>query len=474
MSAPKSLKQQLMLWLLLPLFLVLLTSAIVSYYRALHFANLAYDRALFRAALALADQIDVQGKQVVVDLPQVARDLLVYDKDDVIYYRITAPDNKLVVGEQTFALPKKLPSSGNHFYYDFTFENKPVRVVAFSLPIINAPIQGDILVQVAETLSKRKTMVQEIVEEMLIPQLFILLLAAGLIFIGIKRGLLPLQRLQDAINQRSHRDLSPLATEDAPQEMQPLLKSMNGLMQRVRETVKLQQQFIADASHQMRTPIAGLHTQAELALREKNPKAIDSTLEHILSSAARLSHLLSRLLSMASVDPAAGREPRFNQINLIELATKVSSDFVNAARAKEIDLGLDVKLDIKAPEATILGDDLMLREMLANLIDNAICYTPNKGMITVSLEKVTEKNAAKIALSVTDNGIGIPPEERAQVFERFHRLRDNEGDGCGLGLAIVREIVVAHDAEITITDGLRANHHAGAGTTVTVKFNAET
>ena len=467
MSAPKSLKQQLMLWLLLPLFLVLLTSSIVSYYRALHFANLAYDRALFRAALALADEIDVQGKQVVLDLPQVARDLLVYDKDDVIYYRITAPDNKLVAGEQAFALPKKLPSSGNHFYYDFTFENKPVRVVAFSLPIINASIQGDILVQVAETLSKRETMVQEIVEEMLVPQLFILLLAAGLIFIGIKRGLLPLQRLQDAINQRSHRDLSPLATEDAPQEMQPLLKSMNGLIQRVRETVKLQQQFIADASHQMRTPIAGLQTQAELALREKKPAQIHSTLEHILSSSSRLSHLLSRLLSMASVDPAAGREAKFNQLNLIELATKVTSDFVAAASNKKIDLGLEIKPN---SVATVLGDDLMLREMLANLIDNAICYTPEKGVITVSIERI----ANKITLSITDNGIGIPPKERAQVFERFHRLRDNEGNGCGLGLAIVKEIVLAHDAEITITDGLQANNHAGAGTTVTVKFNAET
>ena len=473
MPAPKSLKQQLMLWLLLPLFLVLLTSAIVSYYRALHFANLAYDRALFRAALALADQIDVQGKQVVVDLPQVARDLLVYDKDDVIYYRITAPDSKLVAGEQAFSLPKKLPSAGNHFYYDFKFENKPVRVVAFSLPIINAHIQGDILVQVAETLSKRKAMVREIVEEMIIPQLLILLLAVALIFIGIKRGLLPLQKLQEAINERSHRDLSELKTNDAPREIQPLLKAMNNLMGRMRDTMKLQQQFIADASHQMRTPIAGLHTQAELALREKDPDAIHSTLEHVLSSSSRLSHLLSRLLSMASVDPAAGREPRLNLVNLTELATKVTSDFVIVARAKEIDLGLDIKSDIKAAETAILGDDLMLREMLSNLIDNAINYTPEKGIITVSLEKMTENNATKIVLSVTDNGIGIPIEERKQVFERFHRIHDNEGEGCGLGLAIVREVVQAHNAEIEISDGLQANIHAGAGTMVKVTFNAQ-
>jgi len=461
-SAQKSLKQQLLIWVLIPLFLVLMISTVVSYYRALHFANLAYDRSLFRAALALADQVDVLDKKVVVNLPQVARDLLVYDKDDLIYYRITAPDGTLVLGENNFTLPKRLPSAGNHLYYDFMLEDKPVRVVAFSLPIINAPIQGNILVQVAETRSKRETMVEEIVEEMIIPQLLILLLAAGLIFIGIKRGLQPLQKLQDAINQRSPRDLSELKANDAPREIQPLLKAMNNLMGRVRDTMKLQQQFIADASHQMRTPIAGLQTQAELALREKDPEAIHSTLEHVLSSSSRLSHLLSRLLSMASVDPAAGREPRLNPLNLIELATKVTSDFVSSARAKKIDLGLD----IKTQDAKILGDDLMLREMLSNLIDNAINYTPEKGIITVTIEK----NADKIQLSVIDNGIGIPQEERSQVFERFHRLQDNEGEGCGLGLAIVKEIVLAHNAEIEISDGLRANRGAGAGTMIKVTF----
>jgi len=165
---------------------------------------------------------------------------------------------------------------------------------------------------------------------------------------------------------------------------------------------------------------------------------------------------------MASVDPAAGREPRLNPLNLIELATKVTSDFVSAARAKKIDLGLD----IKTQDAKILGDDLMLREMLSNLIDNAINYTPEKGIITVTIEK----NADKIQLSVIDNGIGIPQEERSQVFERFHRLQDNEGEGCGLGLAIVKEIVLAHNAEIEISDGLRANRGAGAGTMVKVTF----
>ena len=468
-KVPLSLRRQLMLWLLLPLVIVLALSSAVSYYRAQHFANLAYDRALYRAALALADQVDVDGVHVVADLPQVAKDLLEYDEEDVIYYRISAPNGDLVLGEKNLLPPKKLPATDTHFFYDANLQGEKIRVVAFALPIQNASIQGDVLVQVAETVSKRQVIVKEIVEEMTIPQLLILLLAAGLIFIGIKRGLLPLQKLQDAINQRSHCDLSPLKSDDVPQEIQPLLSAMNNLMARVRDTVKLQQQFIADASHQMRTPIAGLQTQAELALREKDPKAIHSTLEHVLSSSSRLSHLLRRLLSMASVDPAAGREIKLQIIDLIELTKKVTSNFVNEARAKKIDLGLD----IKTPEAKVLGDDIMLHEMLANLIDNAICYTPEKGIITVSVDKVTEEDADKIELNVTDNGIGIPLEERTQVFERFHRLRDNEGKGCGLGLAIVKEVVLAHNAEIEISDGLRANNHAGFGAMVKVTFKAE-
>jgi two-component system sensor histidine kinase TctE len=464
-NAPKSLQRQLTLWLLLPLALVLGISSIVSYYRALYFANLAYDRSLYRAALALADQVDVDGDRVVANLPQVAKNLLEYDEEDVIYYRVSGPNGDMVLGDSNLPLPRKLPVPDEHIFYDSHLNGQAIRVVAFSLPIQKAAVNGEILVLVAETLSKRGAIVQEIVEEMIIPQLLILLLAASLIFIGIKRGLLPLQRLQDSINQRSHRDLSELNAGDAPREIQPLLNAMNNLMGRVRGTMKLQQQFIADASHQMRTPIAGLQTQAELALREKDPEAIHTTLEHVLSSSSRLSHLLSRLLSMASVDPAAGRDPRLNQLNLIELVTKVTSDFVGNARAKKIDLGLDIKVQ----QATILGDDLMLREMLSNLIDNAINYTPNKGIITVTVEKISDK----IQLSVIDNGIGIPLEERSQVFERFHRLRDNEGEGCGLGLAIVKEIVLAHNADIEISDGLQTNKNDGCGAKVSVKFNHE-
>lgn len=462
-AVAKSLKKQLIFWVLIPLVLLLIISAVTSYYRALHYANLAYDRALFRMALAVADQIDVIDNQVQINLPQVAKDLLNYDKDDVIYYRVSAPDGKLVSGDTSLNVPTTLPEASQHVYYDDTLNEESVRVVAFSLPIINADISGNILVQVAETRAKREALITEIVEEMIIPQLLILVLATTLIFVGIEHGLLPLRRIQEAIHARSHQDLSELDTSDAPIEIQPLLSAMNSLIARLRNVVTLQQQFIADASHQLRTPIAGLQTQAELALREQNTTKIHEALSMILTSASRLSHLLVRLLSLASVDHSARDNTNFKPTDLIPLVTEVTSELVSLARQKQIDLGLE----IQAQQANIMGDALMLREMLSNLIENAIAYTPMHGTVTVSLRA----NDEHITLSVSDNGMGIPEHERARVFERFHRLNDNAGEGCGLGLAIVQQIVETHGARIQISDGMTGIAN-DVGTCFSVTFKA--
>lgn len=457
MSKQVSLRQQLLLWLIILLTLILSLGAISSYYRASYFANLAYDRSLFRAALALADQVEVINGHVVVDLPQQALDLLEYDKDDWIYYQVTGPDGALVTGDSGIPKPKYLPLSGKHIYYDAVFDGKPVRVTAFSLPLKGTSIEGDVLVQVAETLSKRETMVREIMAATIMPQLLMMLLAAALMLYGVQRGLLPLNRLRIALSQRSHRDLSPVPEADAPLEVKPLLTSMNDLMQRVHEAIGLQQRFIADASHQLRTPLAGLQTQAELALREQDPEAVRNALERIRASTVRLSHLIHQLLSLARVEPGSGRDMGLETLDLVSLARDVTAEWVAPALAKQIDLGFETA----SGPVMISGDAVLLREMLSNLVDNAIQYTPSGGEVTVSI--MQEKDRA--LLVVEDNGIGIPPSEREQVFERFHRVSDSHGIGCGLGLAIVREIVQAHGAEISLDSGA-----TGQGTRVQVSF----
>lgn len=459
-SEPRSLRRQLLHWLLALLLPLLAIGAINSYYRAYHFANLAYDRSLFRAALALADQVEVAHGVVMVDLPQKALDLLEYDKDDWIYYRVTDPHGRTVTGQPDLPLPPELPAMGEHTYYDAAFAGQSVRIAAFSLPLEGTSAQGAALIQVAETRSKRDRLAEEIITAMMLPQLLIVFIAGLMIHYGVRRGLAPLDGLQHAIEQRSHRDLSSVAFEHTPREVQPLLHAMNDLLQRLRQAIALQQRFIADASHQLRTPLAGLQTQAEMALRESDPASVRHALEQIGTSTARLSHLVKQLLSLARVEPGSSREDHWQPLDLVTLARATTAEWVTAALAKRIDLGFEAA----SSPAIVSGDEVMLGEMLSNLLDNAIRYTPAGGEVTVLVESAGD---GRVTLSVEDNGIGIPEESRELVFERFHRLPDSGSEGCGLGLAIVREIAHAHQGEISIRGGA-----GGRGSCVAVTFPA--
>lgn len=457
MNKTLSLRKQLLSWLLTLLIPLLLAGVVAAYFASTHIANLAYDSSLFRSALALADQAEVRQGVVMVDLPQTALDLLEYDEDDLVYYRITAPDGQLVRGDAALPLPKHLPLPNQHLYYDTQLEGKPARAVVFALSLQGTSAHGVVLIQIAETLTKRELMVSEVMAVMVLPQLLMVVLAAALLFYGVKRGLSPLQRLSEVFSQRSHRDLSAVPTENAPQEMQTLLHSFNDLMRRLREAIGVQQRFVADASHQLRTPLAGLQTQAEMALREPDPIVVHNALARINASTVRLSHLVSQLLSLARVEPGSGRESIMEACNMVELAREVTADFVNLALAKQIDLGFE------APDTPLLiqGDAVMLRELIANLLDNAIHYTQVSGKVTLKLQL----QEGQLHLVVEDNGRGIPETERERVFERFHRLDDSVGEGCGLGLAIVREIALAHQADIHLDAGQQ-----GRGTRVTVTF----
>ncbi len=459
-----SLSGQLLLWLMICLFIILTISSVVSYSRAYRFANLAYDRALLREVLALADQVDVVDNQVVIDLPEIARNLLEYDKDDYVNYRISAPDGSIVVGNPDIKPPKTPLRSGKHVYYDDVLDNEKVRVVAYALPIINSELKGDLLIQATETRTKRKTMALEIIEEMLIPQILIMLVTALVVFISIKRSLLPLNQLRAALARRSHEDLSMLATDRAPQEVVPLLNEMNDLMRRVRDSVDFQKAFIADASHQLRTPIAALQNQVELALREPVSATVRHSLENIAISTKHLSRLVQQLLTLARMEPRSDNNSVFETVNLTRLVQEVTAEWVPNALERNIDLGFEAN---ENQEVMISGNAFMLKEMLSNLIDNAIRYTPGGGEVTVRLSQTN----ADVLLEVIDNGIGIPQDKREMVFHRFYRIEDGAGEGCGLGLAIVKEIALAHHAEISIHDGLPHQDNTNTcGTNITIIF----
>lgn len=441
-----SLRRQLLHWLLTPLVPLLLLGAAAAFYIAYHFVNLTYDRTLLRTALALADQISVEEGRVVVDLPQAAFDMLEFDKDDWIYYEVTDQNGQFVSGYSNFPKPPvPHPLPGQDYHYKSRFDGKNISVVALYLSMEDEGIPGYVLVQVAETTAKRQHMAVELILGTVLPQLFMVLLATFMVWRGVTRGLRPLERLRAEIIARSHRDLGPLSVRDAPSEVVPILGAMNDLMARLAQLLSQQERFTADASHQLRTPLAGLKTQAEIALREQDPARQRQALEQIRDGSGRLSHLVSQLLSLARIEPGAGVTMTTTAVDLIRLAREIAAESVPAALAKEIDLGFESALD----QLPIQGEPHLLREMLTNLVDNALRYTPRGGRVTLSVRPAD----SGAELWVEDNGPGIPAAERARVFERFYRILGSQEEGCGLGLAIVREVAERHGGSARIEAG---------------------
>lgn len=454
-----SIRQKLFNWLLILLLPLLILGKFYAYYMANYFANLAYDRTLFRVALALADQVEVKNGQMVVDLPQSTLNLIEYDKDDWIYYQIQDQYHHLLIGEEKLSLPKVMPAAGRHVYYNARLDDKDLRIVAFSLPLEGTSAKGNATILIGETTAKRDAMADEIITVMLIPQVILVLLLVLLVYVGIKRGLISLEQLKEQISRRLPNDTSPVDEGTAPQELQPLVHAMNGLLVQVKGAVDERQQFIANAAHQLKTPLAGLKLQAEAALREDDIVSIQHALEQIRSGSDNLGRLANQLLSLARAEPHQQSEQAFTELDLVTLINEVTADWVPKALDKSIDLGVSCTLD----KLVLKGNYVLLQELLNNLIDNAIRYNPVKSKITVDLRLVKNNPV----LSVQDNGDGIASSEQNKVFERFYRVLGTAESGCGLGLAIVREIALQHHAHVE----LRFTDMRGSkGTTVRVMF----
>lgn len=455
--AKSTLRRQLLISLLAPIVLVTVISAVVSYYYAFNFATLAYDYSLFESALDISRQTRITDGELRVDLPRAALDMLESDTHDNIYYMVNDSKGAFVAGHKGLPLPPEDAAPGKPMTYDGNYRGSPIRIAALHSLVPGAPDQDPILIQVAETLNKRHILANEILLGMLLPELLLIVLVGVLIWYGVKRGLKPLVALQQEIGNRSHRDLSPLPEQNVPSEVRSLIHAMNDLLARLSKALSVQQRFIADAAHQLRTPLAGLKTQTELALRQKDPDEVRDTLQHLNTATGQTTHLVNQLLSLARAEPGAGRSQALQPLNLSDLARDTTTEWVPRAIDRNIDLGLDAM----PAAANIDGDALLVKELLGNLLDNAIRYTQPGGQVTVRVS--TERDT--VQLSVEDNGPGIPAAERERVFERFHRVLGSGAEGCGLGLAIVREIAQSHNAETRLGPGA-----GGRGTLITVVF----
>jgi two-component system sensor histidine kinase TctE len=314
---------------------------------------------------------------------------------------------------------------------------------------------GGFEVYVAETTNKRDRLVWEIILTGLVPLLLVVVVAVALVWFGVSHGLAPLRKLRSELSQRSPNDLRAVDEAHAPSEVRPAIIALNRLFQRIHETSESQRRFLADAAHQLRTPLAGLQMQLELGLRESQSAADRATLVKMRDAVLRTGKLTNRLLALARAEQAVQDRREFMKVDLGAMCERVGAQWIARAIDRNIDLGFELA------GACVDGDETLLADMLDNLIDNALRYTRRGGTVTVRCGT----DAAAVFFGVEDNGVGIPEGERARVFERFYRGERAGGDGSGLGLAIVREGATRHDAVVDIIVP-----PSGTGTYVRITF----
>ncbi len=452
-----SLRRKLLVWLLMPLLSLWLVGAVVAYFMAINFTNVAYDRALFDSTRSLAEQVKVIDDQAVVELPRSAMQILLSDEYDRVYYQVIGRRGQFISGEPGLPRPPMTGKIGAPILHDGNLRGEKLRIASLYVIPVGEFSGRTVLVQVAETLNKRRILAGEILTGMLAPQLALILLAAFIVWFGVGRGLAPLQQVRSEIAARSHRELGPLAESNAPEEVQTLIHAINELMGRLDQALGAQQRFMADAAHQLRTPLAGLKAQTDLALRQTDPERQRHALEQLSAGTGRTVRLINQMLALARVEPGADKTLALQSLDLAALVRESAMEWVPRALGKGIDLGYEGA----SGAVPVQGDALRLKMLLDNLIDNSLRYCPPGSRVTVKL--VGEGDAALLA--VEDNGPGIPEMERDKVFQRFYRVLGNEEEGSGLGLAIVQEIAQLHGARVELV-----TPEAGKGTEVRVVF----
>ncbi|MBV6324046.1 sensor histidine kinase [Duganella violaceipulchra] len=439
-------------WMLAPLLLLWPMSIAITYLVAKSIANQPFDHALEDSVTVLAQQVRAVDGKVIKGLSGPARDILRADDVDNVYFQIQGPRGEHVDGDRDLPPPvideDDKPRGSVRFRND-TMHGTPVRVAyAYVRLERNSGDEQLALVQVAETLEKRGQLANAIIKGVILPQFIILPIVLALVWFALSRGLSPLAQLQERIRARSSDDLSPIASNQVPEEISPLVNSLNDMLARLSLSIEMQKRFIADAAHQMRTPLAGMRMQSELALRQTDSGEIHRSLEQLAKSSEAATRLVNQLLALARAENQPQAGTAMLPLELSELARGVVQDWVQASFAQRIDLGYEAPTE----PVQIVGNPTMLRELLSNLIDNALRYTPAGGSVTVRVRRDEEHGY----LEVEDTGPGIAQAERARVFERFYRILGNKAEGSGLGLAIVREIAQQHGAEVDIYNNPRA------------------
>ena len=461
----RSLFGEILDWMLTPLLLLWPLSLALTWFVAQNIAAKPFDRALSFNLQTLSQYVATQGGQVRFDLSPQARDLLRADDTDLIYYQLIDPSKGLIAGEDDLPLPgdNVTPEPGKVLLRDDVVRGDPVRVAYVWLTRTGS--DRLVLMQMAETKGKRSTLAAEIIKGVMVPQFIILPLAVLLVWLALVRGIQPLSDLEQRIRARKPDDLSPIEESHIPQEVAPLVDSINDLLTRLTTSLGTQRRFLADAAHQLKTPLAGLRMQAELAQRETNPQDIRGSLQQIARSSIRATHTVNQLLALARAE-TTGRALPIATIDLAKLVLDVIRDSVPRSLEHGVDLGYEGPEQTPA-ECHITGNSTLLQEMVRNLIDNAMHYSGRGGVVTARI--LLDRYSRVQVLQVEDNGPGVPEAERELVLQPFYRALGTNVDGSGLGLAIVNEIVQQHSAVLSMEDA-HAGTPARPGLRVSIRF----
>lgn len=418
-----------------------LLGTVVAYVLGSSYANKAYDRALFDDVETLAEQISVEGGEIHVNLPVAALKWLLADEGEVVRYRVTDLRNMQIVASNGDLGP--YPGTGQG-YPQPGFRDQQLAALSLRIAYLRqhiGPTAIPLLVEIGETTRKRQQMTQAILVTIALLMTTIIAAAAGLVWQGVGSALAPLQLLEAEAAQRSVNDLQPLDLSHAPEEVHGLVNAFNRLMARVATVMESQSHFIANAAHQLRTPLAGLRLQAQLASKATAPEAMRASLLEVEASAARASHLIEQLLVLSkaeAVDPASEGLP----IDVAVVIREVVERYLPLADQRQMDLGYEGD----AGAVLVAGSDMLFAELLGNLVDNALRYGHDGGRVTLEAYRI----GPEVLIAVSDDGPGFPEAGRDQLFQRFFRSDSAVRGGAGLGLAIVREIAERYDGRLAL------------------------
>lgn len=401
-------------------------------------ADEAYDRILTASALAIADQVYATDGVLMVDLPYSSLEILSLARRDRAFYRVIAPNGETLTGYEDLPLVGGPVTSTEPRFFDATYRGETMRFVVLGRFLAEPRIKGWATVQVGQSRIERGDLAREITLGALTPILLFMILALLFSWFGINLALAPLASIEQDLAKRAPTDIKPLQTQ-VPREVRPFVVAINHFLERLAVNVDQMQTFIADAAHQIRTPLASLRAQIELAADERDPAAAHELVVKAHHNATLASRLTNQLLSHAMVVHRSDIVP-FQTVNLRDVLGRVLADAEYAAEKK----GMEFEVDDSGEDVEVQGDRVALREALKNLMENAVKYSPDGSTVDIAIRRDNESNT--VIIDIADRGPGIPEDQKVNAFARVRRAGrgDQGGEGTGLGLAIVQTVAKTH------------------------------